>query len=347
MDTIQLLGSAMGLGFVAGLRLYSTVLVLGLGLRYGFLHPPAGFEQHIRVLTNPWVLTAAGVAYLAEFFADKIPWVDSLWDAVHTFVRPIGAALLGLTVSGATDPALKAAVVIICGGVAFTSHSSKAATRLAINHSPEPVSNIATSLAEDLFAPFGVWLSLKHPTLVLVLVLLSLLVFGWLSPRVFRLVSLQLIALRSWIAGPSRVPSGVAFDCESLNPAAVGAISVLARSAVPLPADHANAVRKATSRDHGATGIHCAATRQIKGLRNSAGYLALSQDGLVFVTRRLFRYRVHRTSAKDVLSAELKRGILLNRLILHTTAGELSFYLFKDITIRDQATVDHRRTATA
>src|SRR5215475_1679458 len=171
MDTIQLLGSTMGLGFVAGLRLYSTVLALGLGFRFGLLQPPAGFEQHMGTLTNPIVLTAAAVAYIAEFFADKVPWVDSLWDAFHTFVRPLGAVILAAAALGRFDPVLRLTLVILCGGVAFASHSSKAAARLVVNHSPEPFTNIGMSLAEDAFAPFGIWLSLSHPVAVLLLVL--------------------------------------------------------------------------------------------------------------------------------------------------------------------------------
>jgi hypothetical protein len=313
MNTIQLLGSTMGLGFLAGLRLYSTVLVLGLGLRYGFLHAPPGYEQHTATLTSPIVLTAAGIAWIAEFFADKVPWVDSVWDAFHTFIRPLGAVWLGFAAFGSNDPALTAAVAILCGGVAFASHSSKAAARLAVNHSPEPFSNIAMSLAGDLLVPFGVWLAWTHPALVLGLVLLFLSAFAWLLPRVFRLVRLQVTALLAWLAGPSSSPA------PAVNhPRLPG----LARHAVPLPAPYAAASGETT-------GIRCAATKRIRGFANSIGYLAISADRLTFVTRRLFRYRVHQIPAGQILAAEIKPGLLLDRLILRSTDGELVFYLFK------------------
>jgi len=347
MDTIQLIGATMGLGFVAGLRLYSAVLVLGLGLRFGLFHPPAGLAQHVGTLTSPLVLTAAALAFLAEFFADKIPWVDSFWDAFHTFVRPIGAAMLGLAAFGASDPALNLAVIILCGGVALASHGSKAATRFAVNHSPEPFSNIALSLTEDLFAPVGVWLSMKHPILVLVLVLIFLTAFAWLSPRVFRLVRLQVTALRSCMRKTSGVPANLTLNPAALPGGAAKALTNLARNAELLPAAHARAVVNATGGSNPPAGIRCAATKRIRGLRNSVGYLAISQDHLVFVAKRLFRYRIHRINIQDVLSAELKRGILLNRLILHTAAEELGFYIFKNTRIGDHAAADHEHTALA
>ena len=154
MDPLNLIGSVMGIGFIAGILLYSTVLALGLGIRFGFLHLSPGME-HVQVLTHPAILIAAGAAYLFEFFADKIPWVDSFGDSFHTFIRPIGAALLAATALAHMDPVLRITAIILCGGVALSSHSSKAAARLAVNHSPEPFSNIGLSLAEDISSPLS------------------------------------------------------------------------------------------------------------------------------------------------------------------------------------------------
>jgi hypothetical protein len=208
METVELIGSTMGLGFIAGIRLYDTVLALGLAIRFELLHLSAGTEQ-LQILANPAVLIAAGIAYLAEFFIDKIPWVDSVWDSFHTFIRPIGAAILAATVFGSIDPALRLTLIVLCGGVAFASHSSKATVRLVLNHSPEPVTNIGASLAEDAFAPFGVWLSLSHPLIVLPLVLTFLAGFVWVMPKVFRSTRLQLVALRTWLTRRGAVRSKV------------------------------------------------------------------------------------------------------------------------------------------
>ncbi len=194
METIQLIGSTMGLCFVAGVRLYATVLALGLAIRFDLLHLGAMGEP-LRVLAHPAVLLAAGLACLAEFLADKIPWVDTVWDSFHTIIRPVGAAILAANVLGDINPVLKLTLIILCGGVAFASHTSKAAARLLVNHSPEPITNIGISLTEDVFAPFGVWLSLRHPTVVLSLVLLFLGGFVWVMPKIFRSVRLRLVAV--------------------------------------------------------------------------------------------------------------------------------------------------------
>lgn len=182
MDTVQLLGSALGLGLLAGIRLYATVLILGLIARFHWFTLPPGLD----VLGHTWVLVTAGIACAIEFVADKIPWLDTMWDSVHTFIRPIGAALLGAAAFQQTDPALKMVIALLCGGVAFSGHSSKAATRFAANHSPEPFSNWTLSLFEDVFVPFGIWLAISHPVITFALVIVFLAVFFWLSRTIFR-----------------------------------------------------------------------------------------------------------------------------------------------------------------
>jgi len=198
VDAIELIGTTMGLGFVAGVRLYATILTLGLAIRFGWFHP-GPIAEPLRILAEPPVLIAAGVACAIEFFADKVPWVDSIWDSFHAFIRPIGAVVVSAAVLGSVDPVLRVTLIILCGGVAFTSHSTKAATRLLVNHSPEPFSNIGISLAEDALVPFGVWLSLRHPQIVFGLVLVFLVVFIWVAPKVFRAVRLQFAGLCIWL----------------------------------------------------------------------------------------------------------------------------------------------------
>lgn len=176
MDAFQILGSTLGLSYLAGLRLYLTVLTLGLGVRFGLIHLPETLSG-LSVLTHPVVLIVAGAACAAEFISDKIPWFDTVWDTAHTFIRPVGAALLGATaLSGSLDGKTRVAIALLCGGVAFTSHASKAGTRVMVNHSPEPFSNIALSLAGDLAAPIGVWFVTSHPIIAFVLVTIALVV---------------------------------------------------------------------------------------------------------------------------------------------------------------------------
>lgn len=197
MDPVHLLATTLGLGFAAGLRLYSTVLGLGLALRFGLLKLPPTLHG-LEVLANPAVLIAAGVAFAAEFVGDKIPWVDSIWDSVHTVIRPIGAVVLAATAFADVDPVARLVLVILCGGVALSSHATKAATRLAVNHSPEPFSNIALSLMGDAAAPFMVWLTAAHPIIALLLVLIFLVVFVWLAGRIWRLLRNGYDRLRRW-----------------------------------------------------------------------------------------------------------------------------------------------------
>ena len=128
MDTIQLIGSTLGLGFAAGMRLYATVFALGLAIRFHLLHAGA-LGGRLDILGHPAILAVSGVACLAEFFADKVPWVDSVWDTFHTIVRPVGAAILAFAVVGHVDPVFKLTLILLCGGVAFASHSSKMASR--------------------------------------------------------------------------------------------------------------------------------------------------------------------------------------------------------------------------
>jgi hypothetical protein len=195
MDAISLLGTTLGIGFAAGLRLYATVLGLGLALRMGWLVLPEAMRP-LEVLQHPAVLIAAGAAYVLELVNDKIPWVDSLWDAVHTFIRPVGAALLAATAFGELDPVPRTVLVLLTGGVALSSHASKAATRLAVNQSPEPFSNLGLSLLGDIAAPVGVWFAFTHPIATLCLVLVFLAVFLWLASWIFRMLRGGLAKLR-------------------------------------------------------------------------------------------------------------------------------------------------------
>ncbi len=200
MDAVATLGSLMGLGLVSGIRLYSTVLVVGLGIRLGLLHPSPSLH-HLDVLASTPVLIIAGVAYAIEFVADKIPIVDSVWDVIHTFIRPIGAAVLAATALGPVDPALKVGAILLAGSIALSGHSAKASTRAVINHSPEPFTNIGASLAEDGLVAGGVWLALSHPIIAFVIVLVVVGLVIWLVPKLFRMLRRQFVWVRSLLTG--------------------------------------------------------------------------------------------------------------------------------------------------
>lgn len=164
MGPLELLGVAASLSLLAGWRLYATVFAAGLAMRTGLLDLP----QHLSgldVFASPWVLAAAFVGLIAEFFADKVAWLDSIWDAVHTAIRPLGGALIALAVVDAGDPGWQVAAFLLGGGAAFVSHSAKASGRAVVNASPEPFSNVIVSTAEDVLTLGGLTLTLVDPVL--------------------------------------------------------------------------------------------------------------------------------------------------------------------------------------
>jgi hypothetical protein len=179
VSTLATIGFLLGVSFASGLNLYAAVAVLGLLGRFEVVTLPAGLE----VLTHPAVLAVAITLYLVEFFADKIPYLDSIWDVIHTFIRPPAAALLAWAALVELPPAVRVVAGLVAGGVALTSHGAKASTRAAVNTSPEPVSNTVASLAEDGIAVFLVWMAVTHPILTAVIVLVLLVAAVWLVTK--------------------------------------------------------------------------------------------------------------------------------------------------------------------
>ena len=185
MEKLDLLAVALGLATLAGVNLYLTVFATGLAIHFQWITLGPQY-QSLEVLGNPWIISIAGVLYLLEFFADKIPWVDSIWDAVHTVIRPIGGALLAIQVLGHPSPAFTVIVALLAGGTSLLTHTAKAATRLASNTSPEPISNIGLSLGEDAAVLGGLTLIHFAPLLALIVFLIAIGVFFYFARRVLR-----------------------------------------------------------------------------------------------------------------------------------------------------------------
>ena len=200
MQALATLGTLMGLAFTSGIRLYSTVFAVGLGIRFGFIQVPETLS-HLQTLATTPILVISGVVYAAEFVADKIPWFDSLWDVAHTFIRPLGAAILGAVAIGAVDPVWKLGAFLLCGSVALSSHSAKTGTRLAANHSPEPLSNIALSLGEDAVVVGGTWLAFAYPVIAFVAVLIAVAVIVWMIPKLYRVFRRNFARLSAMLHG--------------------------------------------------------------------------------------------------------------------------------------------------
>ena len=168
MGLVELLGLAGSVSLIAGWRLYLTVFVTGLAMRMQWISLPENL-QVLDALANPWILAISALGALAEFFADKILWLDSIWDTIHTAIRPLGGALLALAVVDAGDPAWQVAVFLLGGGAALMSHGAKAGARAIVNTSPEPVSNAVVSTGEDIATGGLLFLAFANPVAALII----------------------------------------------------------------------------------------------------------------------------------------------------------------------------------
>ena len=188
---MEILGIAGSVSLLAGWRLYLCLFATGLAMRLGVVPLPEHLDA-LQVLANPWVMGVAAVAALAEFLADKVMWVDSAWDTVHTFVRPVGGALLALALIDPADPATQVIAFVLGGGGALLAHGGKAGARAVVNTSPEPFSNVAVSTLEDVASAGLLYLAFEYPVAAgliaaaLLLLAATLIFLAWrLARRVF------------------------------------------------------------------------------------------------------------------------------------------------------------------
>ena len=187
---MEIIGIAGSVSLLAGWRLYLCIFATGLAMRLDVLPLPEHLAS-LSVLGNPWVLAIAAFGALAEFFADKVMWLDSAWDALHTLIRPVGGALLALAIVDPSDPATQVVAFLLGGGASLLAHGGKASARAVVNASPEPVSNVVASSAEDVATVGLLWLAYEYPlaaggiALVLLVLALSML---WLARKIVRRV---------------------------------------------------------------------------------------------------------------------------------------------------------------
>ena len=182
MEVTSALALAAAAAWTSGINVYAVVLVLGLLGSSGYMTLPTDLE----VLMNPLVIVAAGFMYCVEFFADKTPGVDTIWDSIHTFIRVPAGAVLAAAALGEMDPAIQIAAFIVGGGLAAASHATKAGTRVMLNTSPEPVTNWTASVTEDVIVLGGLWAALAHPAAFLVALVVVLALTAWFLPKLLR-----------------------------------------------------------------------------------------------------------------------------------------------------------------
>ena len=188
---IATLALAMGASWASGINLYAALLVLGVGGSSGYIELP----PELAILMDPVIIMAAGLMYFVEFFADKIPGVDTGWDAIHTFIRIPAGAILAASAVGDVTPALEIAAGILGGGIAATSHFTKSGARLLINTSPEPVTNWTASVTEDILVIAGLWTALNYPVVFIILLIAFVLLAIWLLPRLWKLLKVMLVKI--------------------------------------------------------------------------------------------------------------------------------------------------------
>jgi len=191
-DWLTTLGTAAGSAWLSGINLYATVATLGILQKFHLVKLPGELDM----LGEWWVILLAAALYVVEFVADKIPAVDTAWDAIHTFIRVPAGAILAASAFADFDPPVKMAAMILGGGVALSSHGTKAATRVAANTSPEPISNILLSLTEDLFTFGSTILMAFYPVVMLIIVVIFLIVTIWLTPKIIRALRRLIARLR-------------------------------------------------------------------------------------------------------------------------------------------------------
>jgi len=328
LSVIQLLGSTLGLGLVSGINLYATVLVVGLGIRLGVIVLRPELNQ-LEVLANPVVMVVAGLIFVVEFLADKIKWVDSIWDAVHTFIRPLGAAFIGAAALGEVSPE-SVVIAFLCGGVALSGHSTKAGLRLLVNHSPEPFSNVALSLTEDVLVVLGTYVAVQYPYVMLVIVVLFVVCFLWFAPKALRLLRIETNAI---VAVFKKLFLKVKRR-STLQSSTISRLPEIANDEMPI--EYVYHLRDAFKVGDQAAVIKCAAGKGVRGLRHSIGYLNVTSTEAIFMCKRLLRLRDYALPRSKIEHVHFKKHLLMDRLTLRVGGKQHVFYFFKDASNRGE-----------
>jgi Domain of unknown function (DUF4126) len=203
MDVLQTLAVALGLAALSGYSLYLTVFLTGLAVHFDWIHLAPQYAS-LHVLADPAIIIVSGILFVIEFFVDKIPWLDSLWDAIHTVIRPVGGALIAIQTLGHPGPVFNVIIGLVAGAVTFTSHSVKTGTRLIVNQSPEPFSNVAVSLGENLLVGAMFALLWSHPLIALGILLVFFSVAFYFLPRIWRTIRIRIWFIRQKMRQPAR-----------------------------------------------------------------------------------------------------------------------------------------------
>ncbi|HEY6207094.1 MAG TPA: DUF4126 domain-containing protein [Chthoniobacterales bacterium] len=312
MDRLNLISVALGLAALAGVNLYLTVFATGLAIHFHWimLAPP---YQSLEVLANPWIIGISATLYVLEFFADKIPWVDSIWDAVHTIIRPIGGALLAIQVLGHPSPTMSVLVALLAGGTSLVSHTAKAATRLASNTSPEPFSNIALSVTEDAVVLGGLAFIYRNPIIAFAIFVVAIFCFFYFAPKILRATKLKI-----WLAW------------KKLNSPAAGDLGAKLPDELP-PSLAAEFARQNIRGETIAWAVPCISARGRRIPSNIAGALiAVNEDPrkLLFLERRRGRRLAQTVDLRGATVTHEPKFLSENLTIIPAAAKNPKKYIF-------------------
>ena len=298
MPAIQTLSSILGLSLASGINLYAAVLVVGLGVRYGWI---GGLPAELHVLANPVILIIAGVMYLLEFFADKIPFVSVLWDTIHTVIRPLGGAALALASASNMNPTAQVIAFLAGGSIALGTHSTKMGYRLLGHASPEPVSNSIFSLAEDFGVVGLVLLVYKHPLIAVGVAVALLIAMGLIAPLLFRTITF----LFSGLVGRFKSLFGGTDAACQLPPW----------------------LERELARDGGANWrVHRCFARSFPGVsKMKRGYLAMSGGRVMFAAKGYLGPKI-----MPVSNVETRRGLIFDILTVRAGDRPATIYFTKD-----------------
>lgn len=315
MEHLQTLAMALGLSSLVGLRLYFTVFLTSLSINQGWLQLSTTYDS-LGILGSDAILIASGVLLVLEFMADKVQGFDSVWDSIHTFIRPVGATILALQVLGDWPAEAKVVAALCAGAVALTVHSAKAGTRLIVNTSPEPFSNMALSAAEDVAVAGMFTLLITHPLVGGAVLLVGVLACLWSMPKVFRMAKATLHLLWQRLVRPSAVPARPSLPCH-LSP------------------DHDILLSKTTGAHttvDWAVETISSRTRGFRGLDNNRFGLLIATssqpDTLVFLARTLFGRSAVRLPLVGCQFVQQSTFLSENVVLYHRTSGRRTVFRF-------------------
>lgn len=307
MEIIARLGSLLGLSFISGINLYATVAVAGLCRKFGLVQ---GLPAEFDILANDTVIAVAILLFALEFVMDKVPGLDTLWDSIHTVIRPFGGAMLALMQVGDASPAIEVIAFMLGASLASTAHITKAGTRLIINTSPEPFSNILVSLAEDAGAIGYTYMSLAYPKLTIVVTLVCLVLIGLSMPLIFRTIRMLFSALFF------KIKCFLFHECAWTS-----------SRALPYTLDAFFDEHRETDEKFLWTG-QAYAIRVPRVPRHSRIQAIVTSKRVHILSRHWRRLQDHVVAADELTQSKSYPGFLLSRWLLRTSRGDLLFYLY-------------------